>query len=139
MRAFGALRGFNPFGKGHSPRSHRRQQRNKASQAGGQPLPSSSSTQVFRYCPGFYHCPSTLQTYFGLASYQPCQSCGHLAYDFTCMTCCCQSVSERPFQACLLWYWQTNPFLKAAYTSGSLSLAGDLLAQLYSRRSQDPV
>lgn len=77
MRAFGALRGFNPFGKGHSPRSHRRQQRNKASQAGGQPLPSSSSTQ-------------------------------------------------------------TNPFLKAAYTSGSLSLAGDLLAQLYSRRSQDP-
>lgn len=46
MRAFGALRGFNIFGKSHFARNQRRQKRNKASQSGSQPLSSTSSTQV---------------------------------------------------------------------------------------------
>ena len=46
MRAFGAFRGFNIFGKSHFARKQRRQKRNKASQSGGQPLSSTSSTQV---------------------------------------------------------------------------------------------
>ena len=45
MRAFGAMRGFNIFGS-HFARNHRRQKRNKASQSGGQPLSSTSNTQV---------------------------------------------------------------------------------------------
>lgn len=32
--------------------------------------------------------------------------------------------------------WLTHPVMKAAYTSGSLSLAGDLVAQLYSKRGK---
>ena len=62
MRVFGALRGFNPFGKGHLPRIHRRQQRNKASQAGGQPLPSGSSTQVLHTVLELQCCPGILET-----------------------------------------------------------------------------
>lgn len=76
MRAFGGLRGFKFFGKGIFGRNQRRQQRNKASQAGGQP--NTTSTQ----------------------------------------------------------FWLTHPVFKAAYTSGSLSLAGDLVAQLYSKQSR---
>lgn len=46
MRAFGALRGFNLFGKSHFARNQRRQNRSNASQSGGQPLSSTSNTQV---------------------------------------------------------------------------------------------
>jgi len=35
--------------------------------------------------------------------------------------------------------WLTHPVMKAAYTSGSLSLAGDLIAQLYSKRGNHVV
>ncbi|KAL3142914.1 hypothetical protein ABBQ38_003201 [Trebouxia sp. C0009 RCD-2024] len=80
MRAFGAIKGFNIFGNGLFARNIRRQKRNKASQAGGQPQSSSSSIK-------------------------------------------------------LLQSWQSHPVLKAAYTSGSLSLAGDLVAQLYSKQT----
>ena len=35
--------------------------------------------------------------------------------------------------------WLTHPVMKAAYTSGSLSLTGDLIAQLYSKRGNHVV
>ncbi|KAA6429931.1 hypothetical protein WJX79_000232 [Trebouxia sp. C0005] len=79
MRAFGALRGFPFFGRKSFRRQQQRQQGNKASQAGGQPLSDGSSTTS----------------------------------------------------------WLTHPVMKAAYTSGSLSLAGDLIAQLYSKRGNN--
>ena len=39
----------------------------------------------------------------------------------------------------MLQSWLTHPVMKAAYTSGSLSLAGDLIAQLYSKRGNHVV
>jgi len=46
MRAFGALRGFPFFGRNSFKRQQQRQQGNKASQAGGQPLSNGPSTTV---------------------------------------------------------------------------------------------
>jgi hypothetical protein len=52
----------------------------------------------------------------------------------------CHTMQCLPSKAVLtLQSWLTHPVMKAAYTSGSLSLAGDLIAQLYSKRGNHVV
>ena len=150
MRAFGALRGFPFFGRKSFRRQQQRQQGNKASQAGGQPLSDGSSTTVRSGQRASEESLLNIHVCVNLAENQICRWFSHMckhcilpSFYMAMPGCTGHGVPHHPMPAIndvfALQSWLTHPVMKAAYTSGSLSLAGDLIAQLYSKRGNNVV
>ncbi len=150
MRAFGALRGFPFFGRNSFRRQQQRQRGNKASQAGGQPLSNGSSTTVCSEQRASEELLMNINVCINQAGFQITDSSRRCTKFVSCLAFSwpsqkTQAMSCHIVQCLLSKYvftlqsWLTHPVTKAAYTSGSLSLAGDLIAQLYSKRGNHVV